>query len=177
MLVIRVQAMPEVDTSPTRPPVSMESVRSDVNRVGRSMERPATTSRPIRPSTNASSILGGTLVFIDMSRSSCGSFDRQCDSCTGASGLTCTSGECGVTCETGLTLSNGACYDLGYDESNCGAIGTICKAPTANGVSLCNNEVCTFQCNAGFSISGATCIATSNDVNKLVYIDQRRQWR
>jgi hypothetical protein len=58
--------------------------------------------------------------------------------------VTCNSGLCQPTCETGFTDCNGTCIDLAGDRDNCGACGNVCTYPcscqtSVDGVSFCTH--------------------------------------
>jgi hypothetical protein len=94
----------------------------------------------------------------------------------------CTNGTCGIQCNAGYTLCNGACVDLSTSTSNCGACGNACPASAgstcchgaccraAYGETCCNGTTCTDllfdsnncgacgnRCQSGFFCCGGAC--------------------
>ena len=77
---------------------------------------------------------GGFCTTSSSDPSNCGSCGKTC-----ASGVSCTSGTCGTSCNPPQTLCSGICTNTSSDTNNCGTCGQVCIGGNAcaNGICFC----------------------------------------
>lgn len=85
----------------------------------------------------------------------CGTIGNECVAPINGT-VSCVSGKCKDTCNTGYELKGGKCINI-KTINNCGKIGTKCTAPT-NGTTSCKAGKCTSACNTGFELKNGICI-------------------
>ncbi|PIV99763.1 MAG: hypothetical protein COW42_10000, partial [Deltaproteobacteria bacterium CG17_big_fil_post_rev_8_21_14_2_50_63_7] len=91
--------------------------------------------------------------------SNCGSCGNVCP--VPANGIaTCSSGQCGISCDTGYTACSGKCVSLLTDKDNCGYCGVKCGTNQ-----VCSNGTCVVTCPTGTTNCGGNCVDTTSDVS------------
>ncbi len=87
----------------------------------------------------------GTCVSTATDVNNCGACGRVCPGPTaGAGGLTCTAGECRITCIGATsTLCGAGCYATAIDPANCGSCGHACASGTACTAGTCTRSTST----------------------------------
>jgi hypothetical protein len=78
----------------------------------------------------------------------------------------CIASKCGISCNTGFTVSGTTCVNTNTDPNNCGTAGTKCAA-TGTGVasSSCVSGGCQVTCSSGYTLSSdkKSCSTTCAD--------------
>jgi hypothetical protein len=91
----------------------------------------------------------------------CGSCNNACAPVANAA-VSCSSGACAVTCNSGYHLCGSDCVPTGggcCTNADCPAI--------ANGTNACSGGACALTCNAGFKQSGGACVACQTSADPV----------
>ncbi|MBI5531630.1 MAG: hypothetical protein HY898_02870 [Deltaproteobacteria bacterium] len=109
------------------------------------------------------SLVNGCETQTSSSLTSCGQCGHGCP-VPGNGTATCTSGVCGLQCNSGYSPCGSTCANLLTDPSNCSTCGHACPQPS-NASVFCTNGSCSYTCNAGLTDCSGDCVDLSTDID------------